>query len=407
MTRVDLGPVALMLFLKALCLVLLFKWLDGPQKICWPVFGVCILGFFDKFNFIWFIAALAFATPAIYGAEIFRKLRTVPVRVLIATAIMLTAVGLIVLRVVYPLLQTPHGPPPSSGRFSQIWALYESMCTGGAIAYLWFKSPPEVPSWMGWGVLLVTASFMLPTLVSYSLGATPNKNVDARALKFCLWSLFMFGIIFLEIVLTPQAGGPHHMIMLFPFDLLAAFSAAFLLANSFSRIYRPVVFLEGCVLIIWVASNLKSFEMHFSKFRDASSFRGRWSPRVETLVNYLDEKAKDVDSIYITDWGIGFQLTALCRPDVRRKVKDSWGAFVGWSADTPDAAVETARLFPPGTKSLYVSFVPEEAVFPQALQNFERMRMMAGDTTKRLSDLPPDIAETYQVFEKSAFNAGQ
>jgi hypothetical protein len=86
LTRVDLGPIALMLFLKALCLVLLFKWLDGPQRICWSVFGVCILGFFDKFNFIWFVVALAFSTSAIYGAEIFRKLRTVPVRVLLAIA---------------------------------------------------------------------------------------------------------------------------------------------------------------------------------------------------------------------------------------------------------------------------------------------------------------------------------
>ena len=61
LTRVDLGPIALMLFLKALCLVLLFKWLQGPQRICWSVFGVCILGFFDKFNFIWFVVALVFS----------------------------------------------------------------------------------------------------------------------------------------------------------------------------------------------------------------------------------------------------------------------------------------------------------------------------------------------------------
>ena len=65
LTRVDLGPIALMLFFKALCLVLLFKWLEGPQRICWSVFGVCLLGFFDKFNFIWFVVAVAFSTSAI------------------------------------------------------------------------------------------------------------------------------------------------------------------------------------------------------------------------------------------------------------------------------------------------------------------------------------------------------
>jgi hypothetical protein len=35
-----------------------------------------------------------------------------------------------------------------------------------------------------------------------------------------------------QIVITPQAGGPHHMLILSPFDLLACFAAAFVFANS-------------------------------------------------------------------------------------------------------------------------------------------------------------------------------
>lgn len=407
LTRVDLGPIALMLFLKALCLVLLFKWLDSPQTICWPLLGVCILGFFDKFNFVWFIVALAFSTCVVYGAEIFRKLRTVPVRVLITTATALIVAGLVVLRIVYPLLQRPREPVPSSGRFSQIWSLYESMCTGGATAYLWFKSPPEIPSWMGWSVLTVTAIFMLLACFSYGLGATTNKNADIRTLRFCLWSLLMFGIIFLEIMLTPQAGGPHHMIMLFPFDLLAAFGAGFLFANRFPRIRRPVILLEGCVLLVWMAANLKSFEIHFSRFRDANSFRGRWSPHIELLAAYLDEKAKDVDAIYPVDWGIGFELAALCRPDIGRKVKNSWGAFQRWSPGNSDAAAKMSRVFPPDKRALYVSFVPEESVFPEALQNFERMRVKAGNTVRRVSTGSPAITDTYQIFEKAAAGVDQ
>ena len=401
LTKVDWGPIALMLFLKALCLVLLFKWLEGPQRICWSVFGVCILGFFDKFNFIWFVVALAFSTSAIYGPEIFRKLRSVPLRALVAIAIPLVAIGLLVLWIVYPILQRPH-TRGFSGRFSHMWSLYESMSTGAATAHMWFKSVPTFPSWTGWGVLIVTAIFLLLTLVNYSLRASTNKNIDAQTLKFCLWSLLMFGIIFLEIVVTPQAGGPHHTIMLFPFDLLAGFSAAFLFANTFPGMRRQIIFLEGCVLIIWVASNLRSFEMHFSKFRDMSSFRGRWSPHVELLVACLNEKAKNADSIYTIDWGIGFQLRALCRPKIRRKVRDSWPTFLGWSPDKPDGAAEVTRVFPSKKKALYVSFVSQESVFSQAVQNFERMRATAGDTTKPVLNVSPAVAETYQIFEKPA-----
>ena len=211
----------------------------------------------------------------------------------------------------------------------------------------------------------------------------------------------MFGIIFIEMVLTPQAGGPHHVIMLFPFDLLAGFVAAFLFAHSFSKKPQPiVVLLEGCVLLGLVASNLRSLEVHFSKFEDISSFRGRWSPHVELLARYLDKTAGKVDSIFIVDWGIGFELTALCRPDIGGKVQDVWPTFLGWSVNKPDTSAQIREVFPPGRETLYVSFVPEESVFPQALQNFEKMRVVAGNTTKALSDTSPAIAETYQLFEK-------
>jgi hypothetical protein len=69
------------------------------------------------------------------------------------------------------------------------------MSTGAGTAYLWFKSAPAIPSWTGWGVLSVTAIFLLLALVSYGLRASANKNVDTRTLRFCLWCLLMFGII--------------------------------------------------------------------------------------------------------------------------------------------------------------------------------------------------------------------
>jgi hypothetical protein len=142
--------------------------------------------------------------------------------------------------------------------------------------------------------------------------------------------------------------------------------------------------------------------MHFSKFTDMSSFRGRWSPHVELLAAYLDEKAKNVDSIYAVDWGIGFELRALCRPSIGRKVKDSWPIFLGWSPDRTEAAAGIARFFPSEKKALYVRFVPQESVFSQALQNFERMKVMVGNMTIPVSNVSPAIAETHQIFAKPA-----
>ena len=76
LTRWDKGPNVLMLFFKALCLYLLVRWLETPRFFSWSLAGViaaCALGFFDKFNFIWFVVALVFSTLAVYGTEIFEK----------------------------------------------------------------------------------------------------------------------------------------------------------------------------------------------------------------------------------------------------------------------------------------------------------------------------------------------
>src|SRR4029077_14690910 len=54
-TKVDWGPVVLMLFFKVLCLYFLVRWLETSRLFSWPLAGAitaCGLGFFDKFNFI-------------------------------------------------------------------------------------------------------------------------------------------------------------------------------------------------------------------------------------------------------------------------------------------------------------------------------------------------------------------
>ena len=81
--------------------------------------------------------------------------------------------------------------------------------------------------------------------------------------------------------------------MLFPFDLLACFSAAYLFANSISGRKRGLVLLaQGCILCLWTASNLESLTIHFGKFKDAAGFYGRFSPRIESLAKFLNKEGR-------------------------------------------------------------------------------------------------------------------
>ncbi len=399
LTKVDWGPEVLMLFFKALCLLLCFRWLDGTKKTCWSVIVLWVLGFWDKFNFIWFVIALTTATCVIYRDVILQKLRSVPPRILAGAGAGLIAVGLLALWIIFPLLEKPQASALSD-RLWHFWSLYEYTCTGLAPAAMWLKSVPPLPSWTGWSVIVLTIAFLVLALVGYAESKGAINQIDRRTLRFCLWCLLMFVIILLEIALTPQAGGAHHTIMLFPFDLLACFSAAYLFAHSISGPKRALILLlQGSVLCLWLASNLKGLEMQFEAFKDIAGFHGRFSPRIESLAKFLNKKGGSADAIYCVEWGLGNQLRALCKPAIAQKVRDDWQTFQAWSADRPDAQAIAARIFPPQEKDLYVSFSKSDPVFPLAQSHFEEMSASAGKPTPPASDLPPDLAATYQVFQ--------
>ena len=407
LTKLDWGPHVLMLFLKAVTLVVWFRWLDGAQKSCWFLLGLWLLGFWDKFNFIWFVIALVVATCVIYGAVVLRKIRKVRRALLLTTAIGLLLAGSLVLWIILPLLQKPAAAALPD-RLLHIWTLYKYTCTGKATAQMWFKSVPPLPSWTGWCVPALSIFFLVLALVGYAERKTRGNKVDQRTLRFCLWCLLMFGIIFLEIALTPQAGGAHHTIMLFPFDLLACFSAAYLCVHALSGKTRVLVLvLEGCVLCVWGLSNLESLEIQFSKFKEIDSFRARFSPRIELLGDYLNAEGSKLDAIHCVDWGIGMQLAAICRPEVRRKVIDEWMTFRNWSTQRSDAKATAEQIFSPQSKAIYLSFTAQEPVFPETRRNFAEMNTLAGTTLQPVGFVPAELGKTYQAFSNCSLSSNR
>src|SRR5689334_8761588 len=62
LTKLDFGPIVLMMFLKLLSLLFFFRALRaGTAGYVWLLVLCCTLGLYDKLNFIWFILALGAA----------------------------------------------------------------------------------------------------------------------------------------------------------------------------------------------------------------------------------------------------------------------------------------------------------------------------------------------------------
>jgi len=270
----------------------------------------CGLGFFDKFNFIWFVVALFGATLVVYWREIRAKLTGVPKNLVAAMAIAIIAAGALVLLIVLPLVQPPHMQSVSR-RVSQIWSLYESTSAGGCHRFLVVQEASCHALWPGWAVLAATASFLLLALAFYRRRPSSDFLVHSRALRFCIWCLLMFAAIF--VADCNHAPGwrstPHSDALSSRF--VSLFRCGISLTNTLSVRKRYVaILLEGIVLLIWAGSEIQSLQSHFRRFRDVSSFRGAWSPRVELLADYLNINGKHVDKIYCVDWGMAHQLAA-------------------------------------------------------------------------------------------------
>ncbi len=399
LTKVDWGPQVLMLFLKALCLLLWFRWLHGTQKSCWSVLGLWALGFWDKFNFIWFVVALLGATALIYRAVILRRLQSVRRSILVTLAVGVAGSALLAGWIIFPLLEKPD-TGQFAARLSQIWTLYEWTVTGHATAYMWFKSIPPIPLWSGWFVLAVTFVCLLLVFLARAAKSGGETGTERRAFVFCLWSLLMFAIIFLEIAVTRQAGGAHHTIMLFPFDLFACFTAAFLLVKASPvRARSWIIFTQLILLFGWVTAEGQSLRGHFQSFAATDNFWGRWSPQIELLAKYLDVKGTQADAIYCVEWGVGTQLIALCRPDIGRKIRDDWPTFQNWSAQQGTAKATATSVFRPHQRALYVTFSKTDPVFQPAQEHFAQMAVLAGKPATLVPDVPAKIRQTYQVFE--------
>jgi hypothetical protein len=204
---------------------------------------------------------------------------------------------------------------------------------------------------------------------------------------------------FTEIVMTPQAGGPHHTLMLFPLDLLACFAAAFVFVNSLPVWGRRIATVFcGIALLIWAGFQINGLQRHFRCFGDANLFRAGWSPRVEQLADYLNTNGKQFDAIYCVDWGIGQQMRALCRRDIRQKLRDIWPMFKNWSAERTDADTMVKAWFPPQRKTLYLAYTDENSVFAAAKRNFSQMNTLAGNPARRVTTIPPALGAVYELF---------
>src|SRR6266403_161437 len=366
-SRLDWGPTVLMHFFQAATFALWFSYRDEPKL--WKLVLICIcagLGFFDKFNFIWLVLAFVLGVVFCYPDSL-RKLWTSSSRTARWAAGILLLIGLGgTLFFILPVLHLRGARlPPMS--LEAKWNGLQSTLSGGAVAHVIFENNSWIISFVPFWLVVTDCYLALGCL--FFLG----QNAEARANRRNGFFFLLIGfLIFVQIVITPQAGGPHHYSMIFPLPLLAfVFLAQPLyrqLATKNLRRFATLLLVSATVCVFGV--NLHNLGGYLARLRTSSHYSPRWSPEIYSLSRYINEHGLEAQSVISVDWGLHNQLHALAPRKLQRRMRDYWPAFQKLGKENQERQSAKLNLIFHEGKSLVLTFAASKETFPETRQNF-------------------------------------
>ncbi len=361
MSRGDFGPTVIMSFMKALALFGFFRWLKTPSPASLSLWLAALtLGIWNKLDFLWILIAFGAAALVLYGKDMLVILREQRRRVrlpiaLFGVALLGFALG--------PIRQTLSAPPtPGSSlegwdRLVHIWQLF--IYTFDSRAMSGFHFPGVVHPATEVLLLPLAGLCVLPFLLT-------SRARSAGRHRLPLFFLISALLIFAQAVITPQAGGTHHLLLLWPLPQLFAIAAFASLHLELGKLAGRIALIASTLLILFVTETQVRAEFHYlSLLSNPELSSPRWTPKIYDLSRELE--ARDVDLIISTDWGLYPQLSSLAVAGERSKYVERWPAMRTLATD-PAQAEHLLELVS-GKRLVFVLQSERTEVLPPARSN--------------------------------------
>jgi 4-amino-4-deoxy-L-arabinose transferase-like glycosyltransferase len=315
-TKLDY-QVALMMVLKVTALLFALRAVStGSSRYLWGMAAACGLGVFDKLNFIWFLLALVSAGAMLFRTEL-REMWRRDRAALVLPVTMLALIGLAtVARSIRLGLAMRDGAASVAplDRLRDMINLYASTMNGRYFYQLVTMRTLAAESLMNPIVAFGLAGMVVMSLrAARRAGAVRRMPFQERVL---LCHLLIFTLIAVQIVVTPVAYGAHHIMVLYPFQLLVTFGGAAAVAGMWGT---------AATAVVLVASGLNVGAAYERNFRPTAEFRPQWSPVVYQLVDFLNHHP--AERIVSVDWGIHNQIWALGTSRTRAIARERWFQF--------------------------------------------------------------------------------
>ncbi len=399
-SRLDWGPTVLMHLFQASILALWFSYRNKPKL--WKiglVFVCCGLGFFDKFNFVWLVSAFVIGVFLCYpdsvkdlwisSSKSVRWAALIFVSIGLATMLYLT-LPLIKLQFLMAEALNPHL------RLRLSFDLLQSTLSGAAVAGVIFGSLAGMIQVIPFWLIVVDGCLALASLFLAMSNAEARENR-----KNGIFCLLIGLLIFLQIVITPQATGPHHHSMIFPLPLLAFAFLARSLYDHFrtKKLSQVVAFITGAVATCIFLGNIHNTKVYLSHFRNDPRYAPLWSPEIYSLSRYINEHGFESKKIICADCCVNNQLRALAPKKLRRRMRDFWPAFKELPKNPEEQNKLLEKIFPEG-KTFVVTFDASKETFPETRANFIALLSAHPELNSRLvRELWYGGEKIYELYE--------
>src|SRR4029077_18726012 len=384
-------------FFQAAILALWFSYRENPKL--WKLILVCIcagLGFFDKFNFIWLVLAFVLGVLLCYPDSLKNLWISAP-KFARWAAIILFLIGLSA--TLFFILPVLHLQPvkPQTMSLQAKWNGLLSTLSGDAVAYLIFQNSSWIISFVPFWLIVTDCYLALASLFFLT------QNAEARKNRRNGFFLFLIGfLVFVQIVITPLAGGPHHYSMIFPLPLLAFVFLAQPLYKQVAaknlRRFAAVLLISAAVCVF--AVNLQNTWGYLYRFRTSSHYNPRWSPEIYSLSEYINEHGLEAQSVISVDWGLHNELHALAPRKLQRRMHDYWGVFQNLEKENQERQSAKLNVIFPEGKSLALAFTASKETFPETRQNFLAALASHPELKSRLlKEFSYADEKIYEVYE--------
>jgi hypothetical protein len=308
--RVDTGPTAIALLLKALAGWLLLRWWDEGDTRSLAIGSFALgLGVYDKANFGWVLVAYGVAALAIAGRRLWQRLDGLTIAIA-AGAFLVGSLPLVVYNLWSPLatIRGPGGPlPERSGWFlSQLVNRFDTLTgllDGSAIGDLVGVDLPR-----SYGVLPFV--FLLAALaICMQLALAGLSSRRRRAAAFVLVAAATTLVLLAG---TRTSFRSWHVLLVYP---LPHVMLAYVIVTGGrwvrSRQRASTRAVAAAATVLLTAACAAPAAVTTAGMLDAlQDSSGVWSDRIYSLERYLDRGPAPAP-VVVADWGLGQQLVLL------------------------------------------------------------------------------------------------